>query len=209
MRKVITALVFALALCACARGQTPGGAQTSGGITLKVKTEKQTYSVGENFGFTVSVRNDGAEKFLYGGEMLGNRKRMWSAFRCEVVDEKGREIRIALTWGVAGIAGRLDPFALRLGPGETYALKAAPTDYLFFDYRSAGVNDLAEHLPAGRYRLRCAYGSERRNGMLRTLAVWEGDKFVQLWERHPESTPKTWEGSATSDEYSFRVVRPK
>ncbi|HWW76013.1 MAG TPA: hypothetical protein VNZ44_11475, partial [Pyrinomonadaceae bacterium] len=192
MRKVVTALVFALALCAGARGQSAGGGQTSGGISLRVETGKQTYRVGENFGFTVNVRNDGAEKFLYGGEMLGNRKRMWGAFRCEVIDEKGREIRLALTWGVAGVAGRLDPFALRLGPGESYALKAAPADYLFFDYRRAGVGDIAEHLPAGRYRLRCAYSSERRSQM-KTLAVWEGDKFVQLWERRPEAMPKLWE----------------
>jgi hypothetical protein len=43
----------------------------------------------------------------------------------------------------------------------------------------------------------------------KTLAVWEGDKFIQLWERHPESVPKTWEGSAASNEYSFRVVSQK
>ena len=209
MRNVVTTLAFALALCAGARGRAPGDGQTSGGISLSVKTQKQTYRVGENFGFTVNIHNDGEEKYLYGGEMLGNRKRMWSAFRCEVVDEKGREIRIALTWGVSFIAGRLDPFALRLGPGESYVLNVKPEDYLFFDYRPAGVDDLARHLPAGRYRLRCAYGSERRFGMTHTLAVWEGDKFIQLWERHPEFTPKTWEGSAASDEYGFRVVRPK
>jgi len=208
MRKVITALVFALALCAGARGQAAGGGQTSGGISLRVETAKQTYRVGENFGFTVSVRNDGAEKFLYGGEMLGNRKRMWSAFRCEVIDEKGREIPIALTWGVGAVAGRLDPFALRLGPGESYVLNVKPEDYLFFDYRPAGTNELAEHLPAGGYRLRCAYSSERGFRM-KTLAVWEGDKFIQLWERHPEYVPKTWEGSATSDEYGFTVVKTK
>ena len=131
---------------------------------------------------------------------------MWDAFRCEVIDEKGREIPIALTWGASVVAGRLDPFALRLGPGESYVLKTTPADYLFFDYRPAGVNELAEHLPAGRYRLRCSYSGERRLQM-KTLAVWEGDKFIQLWERHPESTPKTWEGSATSNEYGFSVVK--
>jgi hypothetical protein len=209
MRKVVTTFVFALALCAGAHGQAPGGGLPTGGITLRMETGKQTYRVGENFGFTVNIHNDGAEKFLYGGEMLGNRKRMWSAFRCVVVDEKGREIPLALTWGVAGVAGRLDPFALRLGPGESYVLNVKPEDYLFFDYRPAGINDLAEHLPAGRYRLRCAYGSSERRPQMKTLAVWEGDKFIQLWERHPEFVPKTWEGSATSDEYSFTVVRPK
>jgi hypothetical protein len=207
MRRILTALVFVLASCVNAQAQSAGDSRHADEVSLKVETSKPTYSVGEDFGFSITVRNDGPEKFLYGGEALG-RTRMWTAFECGFVDEKRREIRLGLTWGVAAVAGRIDPFAIRLDSGETYVLNVTPNDYLFFDYRPAGVNNLARHLPAGRYQLRCAYKSERHiEG--KSLAVWEGDKFLQLWERLPESVPKTWEGSAASNEYSFRVVRQK
>jgi hypothetical protein len=207
MRRVLLTFVFALALSPNAHGLAWGGYASSDELTLKVETSKQTYSPGEPLAFAITVRNEGAEKFLYGGMALG-RTRIWSAFGCEVIDEKRREIPLGLTWGVAAVAGRLDPFALHLDSGAAYRLNVTPKDYLFFDYRPAGIDNLAKQLPAGRYRLRCEYKSGR-DWVMRTLAVWEGDTFVQLWERHPEFIPKTWEGQATSDEYGFRVLKSK
>lgn len=205
MRRILTALVFVLAPCVNTQAQSAGDSRGTDELSLKVEASKTTYSVGEDFSFSITIKNRGPEKFLYGGEAVG-KKRRWTAFECGFVDEKRREIRLGLTWGVAYIAGRLDPFAMRLLPGETYALNVTPKDYLFFDYRPAGINDLAEHLPAGRYQLRCTYKSERHMAE-KTLAVWEGDEFIQLWERNPESVPKTWEGSAASNVYGFNVVR--
>src|SRR4051812_42658886 len=116
MRKILTALLFVVALCMNTHAQGVGEGSHDEGISLKVETSKQTYAAGVNFGFSITIHNDGAEKFLYGGEVIG-RKRMWTAFECAVTDEKRREIRLALTWGVVAIAGRLDPFALHIGPG--------------------------------------------------------------------------------------------
>jgi hypothetical protein len=207
MRKTLTALALMLAFGANAYGQAKDDGAASGGVSLKVETSKPEYAVGEDFNFTITFHNGGEEKYLYGGMALG-RKRIWNSVECAMTDEEQREIRLGLTWGVAFVAGRLDPFAIHLKSGESYALNVTRKDYLFFDYRPAGINQLAERLPTGRYKLRCTYKTRPQDEM-KTLAVWKGDEFIQLWERRPEQTPKVWEGSATSDEYSFRVITPK
>lgn len=204
MRKGVAALLSVLALGAGARGQANVESQTPGGVSLKVEMPKRAFAVGEDLAFTVTFQNEGAgEIYLYGGMALG-RKRMWSALGCSVTDEKRREIPITLYWGVAVIAGRLDPFAQHLKAGESYALNVTRKDYLFFDYRPAGVDRLERNLPAGAYTLRCAYKTRPR-GNHSTLAVWDGDTFAQLWERRPEFVPKVWEGGAASNEYDFNV----
>lgn len=196
-----------LAAVANVVGQSNDGRKTSDEISLKVETSKQTYVVGEELNFSITFQNRGEEKFLSGGFALG-RKRVWQSLECGLVDEKQREIRLDLYFGVTAVAGRLDPFAQHLKRDESYTLNVTKKDYLFIDSNAEGVDKYPKYLPAGSYKLQCMYKPKPWPGA-KTLAVWEGDEFIQLWERHPESLPKLWEGSAVSNEFRFRVVKTK
>ena len=196
-----------LAVVASVGGQSNGGSRTSDEVSLKVETLKQTYAVGDDIDFSITFKNKGVEKFLPGGFALG-RKRVWQSLECGLIDEKRREIRLDLYFGVTVVAGRLDPFAQHLRRDESYTLNVTKKDYVFIDSGAEGVNKYPRQLPAGGYKLQCAYKPKPWPGA-KTLAVWEGDEFVQLWERHPENLPKLWGGSAASDAYGFRVVKPK
>jgi len=188
-------------------GQSNAGSRTSGEVSLKVETSKQAYAAGEEINFSITFHNKGEEKYLSGGFALG-RKRVWQSLECGLVDEKRREIRLDLYFGVTVVAGRLDPFAQHLKRDESYTLNVTKKDYVFIDSNAEGVNKYPKNLPAGSYKLQCAYKPKPWPGA-KTLAVWEGDEFIQLWERHPENLPKLWDGSAASNEYTFRVVKPK
>jgi len=207
MRMLFATLLLMLAVVVSVGGQTNGGSKTSDEVSLKVETSKQTYAIGEEINFSITFQNRGEEKFLSGGFALG-RKRVWQSLECGLVDENQREIRLDLYFGVTVVAGRLDPFAQHLKRDESYTLNVTKKDYLFIDSNAEGVNKYPKYLPDGSYKLQCTYKPKPWREA-KTLAVWEGDEFIQLWERHPESLPKLWDGSAVSNVYTFRVSKPK
>lgn len=137
-------------------------AQTAAPLQVVV-TPKQRVMAVKELAFRIVLRNVSNEPLLLnGGGILGNGRHAWS-IECTVQPAQGRPVRLGLHWQMGGVAGRVYPLTVALGPGDSHAIEVTPDDYF-----------QASALPTGSLTLQCRF-TGRPTDPVEWPTTWTGN----------------------------------